>query len=220
MHAHFGWRRRLLAGAAMGLVLAAVGPARAQDAVNAGEVSATGAATTPQGATRQPTQQEVFHSNQSIRVLDKAQLQAAGPVGGAAQALAITPGANVTGYGNSGATKYNISIDGIHQGWGGYGGYTDNGSLGVTFDGVPIVDPLTGLWQSPTIPQLGMIQNVNVTYGPGQPVDRWYTNIGGSVEFTPVQPTLKPGGALELTYGSYDQKSLDFNLRTGSFHGW
>lgn len=218
-------KRRLLGGAAIGLVLGLVAPARwavAQQAVNAGEVSATGTGTTaaPAGATAQPTQKEVFHSSQTVRVLDRAQIEAAGPVAGSAQILSYTPGANVTGYGNSGATKYTISINGVHQGWGGYGGNTDNGSLGVTFDGVPIVDPATGLWQSPTIPQAGMIQNTNVTYGPGDPVDRWYTNIGGSVEFTPVQPTLKPGGEVNLTYGSYDQKNLDFNLRTGDYHGW
>ena len=227
MHQTNRRRRRLLEGVALGIMLGLIAPAQragAQEAVNAGQVSATGTGTAataaPAGATAQPTQQQVFHSNQTVRVLDRAQMDAAGPVAGAAQVLSYTPGANVVGYGNSGATKYTINLNGVNQGWGGFGGQTTAGALGVTFDGVPIVDPATDLWQSPTLPQSSMIQNTNVTYGPGDPVDRWYSNIGGSVEFTPLQPTAKPGGALEMTYGSYNQKNLSFNLRTGDYHGW
>ena len=221
-----GFRRRLMAGAAVGLVLgaapaAAFAQAATSGAVNAGQVSATGAASTaPAGVTKKPTQKQIFHSSQSVRVLNRAQMDQAGPVGGAAQVLSYAPGANVVGYGNSGATKYTVTINGVNQGWGGYGGHTDNGSLGITFDGVPIVDPATSLWQSPTLPQMSLFQNTNITYGPGLASNRWYSNIGGSVEFTPIQPSLKPGGSLELTYGSYDQKNLSFSLRTGSWHGW
>ena len=172
------------------------------------------------GATPTPTQGQVFHSDQSIRVLDRKQMDVAGPVAGAAQIISLTPGANVTGYGNTGATKYTITLNGINQGWGGYGGFTGGGSLGVTFDGVPIVDPVTGLWQSPTIPQTDMIQSTAVTYGPGNPANRWYTNIGGSVEFTPVQPTAAPHADATVTYGSYHQKNLEFNLSSGLHDGW
>jgi iron complex outermembrane receptor protein len=172
------------------------------------------------GATEQPSQEQVFLSSQSIRVIDRKQMDIVGPVAGAAQIISTTPGANVTGYGNTGATKYTVTLNGINQGWGGYGGFTGGGSLAVTFDNVPIVDPGTGLWQSPTLPQTQMIQNVNVTYGPGNPADRWYTNIGGAVEFTPVQPTAKPHADLSLIYGSYDQKNIETNLSTGQLHGW
>ena len=222
MQGVYGRRRRLLGGAAMLAVgtMASMSGAMAQPAVNAGQVTAAGAAGTPAGATPQPTHKKVFKSNQTVRVLNRALMDQAGPVGGAAQVLSYAPGANVVGYGNSGATKYTVTINGVNQGWGGYGGHTDNGSLGITFDGVPIVDPATSLWQSPTLPQMSLIQNTNITYGPGAAADRWYTNIGGSVEFTPIQPTLAPGGSLEMTYGSYDQKNLSFSLRTGAWHGW
>ncbi|MHB1023950.1 MAG: carboxypeptidase regulatory-like domain-containing protein [Acidobacteriaceae bacterium] len=172
------------------------------------------------GATPQPSQEQVFESNQSVRVLDRMQMDAVGPVAGAAQIVSMTPGANVTGYGNTGATKYTITLNGINQGWGGYGGFTGGGSLGVTFDGVPIVDPGTGLWQSPTIPQTDMIQNTNVTYGPGDPADRWYTNIGGAVEFTPVQPRSGRHGDVNVIYGRYNQKNISFDLTTGIHRGW
>jgi len=138
------------------------------------------------GATSEPSQSDVFLSDQTLRVIDRTQMDMLGPVAGAAQVIALAPGARVTGYGNTGATKYTISINGINQGWGGYNGYTGGASLGITFDGIPIVDPATGLWQSATIPQMQIIQDTVVNYGPGDPMTRWYTNVGGSVEFTPL----------------------------------
>ncbi|HET9086003.1 MAG TPA: TonB-dependent receptor [Acidobacteriaceae bacterium] len=173
-----------------------------------------------QGATLQPSQQDVLESDQSIRVIDRKQMGLVGPVAGGPQIISTAPGALATGYGNTGATKYTITLNGLNQGWGGYGGYTGGGSLGITFDGVPVVDPATSLWPSATIPENGLIQNVNVTYGPGAPSDRWYTNVGGAVEFTPVQPTAKPQANVIATYGSYQQKDLVANASTGLIHGW
>jgi iron complex outermembrane receptor protein len=172
------------------------------------------------GATPEPTEDDIFNSDQSIRMIDRKAIDTTGPVSGAAQIIALTPGANVTGYGNTGATKYTIGVNGVSQGWGGYGGYTGGGALAITFDGVPVVDPATDLWQSPTIPQQFMIQNTNVTYGPGDAAERWYNNIGGGVEFTPVQPSAKPHADLSLTYGSYAQKNAAVVLSTGLYHGW
>ncbi len=172
------------------------------------------------GATAQPTQEEIFNSDQTLHLIDRAQIDTTAPVAGAAQIIALTPGANVTGYGDTGATKYTIGVNGVSQGWGGYGGYSGGGALAITFDGVPVVDPATDLWQSPTIPEQFMIQNTNVTYGPGDPADRWYNNIGGGIEFTPVQPTILPHADLALTYGSYDQKNFAVNLTTGVHRGW
>jgi len=173
------------------------------------------------GARPMPTRTEVLLSNQSIRVLDRKQLDAAGPVAGGAQMIAFTPGANVFGYGETGATKYTIQLNGIHQGWAGENtGFTAPGSLGVTFDGVPISDVATGLWQSGTMPQNLLMQNLSVTYGPGLAADRWYDNVGGQVEFTPIQPTVSRHVSVAATYGSYNQKNIAFVANTGGFHGW
>ncbi len=172
------------------------------------------------GATEQPSQQQVFDSEQTVRVLDRAQMAVLGPVAGGSQIISLTPGANVVGYGNTGSTKYTVQLNGINQGWGGYGGFTGGGSLGITFDGIPIVDPATSLWPSGTIPQGGMIQDTAVTYGPGDPMTRWYTSVGGAVEFTPMQPTNKAHGDVTFTYGSYNQKNMEFNLASGLYHGW
>lgn len=173
------------------------------------------------GARPMPTRDEVQNSIQTIRVLDRKQLDAAGPVAGGAQMVALTPGANVFGYGVSGATKYTIQLNGINQGWGGQpSGFISPGSLGITFDGIPIVDVATGLWQSATMPQNLLMQNVAVTYGPGAPDQRFYDNVGGSVEFTPIQPTVGHHLTVSTTYGMYGQKNLAFVGNTGNFHGW
>ncbi len=172
------------------------------------------------GVTTQPSQEQLFESGQSTRTLDRSQMDTLGPVAGAGQILSLTPGANVTGYGNTGAQKYSIMINGISQGWGGYGGLSTSGSLAVTFDGIPMSDPATDLWQSDMLPVSQMIQNTNVTYGSGEPADRWYNNIGGGIDFTPVQPTDRPHATVSVAYGSYQQKQLSFNASSGLYHGW
>ncbi|SIR42425.1 MULTISPECIES: TonB-dependent receptor [Acidiphilium] len=219
-HAHAKYHGKRTAFAVLLLSGTALAPVAAwAQAVNAGTVSANGSAYVP-GATTAPTHKKLFKSGTTTRVLDRKIMDAAGPVGGAAQILSYSPGVTVTGYGNTGSAKYTITLDGVQQGWGGYGGFTGTGSIGVTLDGIPVVDPSTDLWQSNTIPQTGMIQSTQVTYGPGNPVNRWYNNIGGGVEYTPVQPTSKPGGDVNLTYGSYGQKNIEFDLRTGLYDGW
>ena len=124
-----------------------------------------------------PTREDVMLMPETVRVLDRKQLDAAGPLAGGAQVLQATPGANVVGYGETGATKYTVILNGVQQGWAGEAtSFTAPGSLGITYDGIPVADPATGLWQSATMPQNLVMQDVQVTYGPGQAADRWYTN--------------------------------------------
>ncbi|HVA62981.1 MAG TPA: carboxypeptidase regulatory-like domain-containing protein, partial [Terriglobales bacterium] len=172
------------------------------------------------GATVMPSATQVFQSSQSLRVLDREQINALSPVAGSAQIISIAPGANVTGYGNTGATKNTITLNGIQQGWGGYGGFTTAGALGVTFDRIPVSDAVTGLWQSNMFPQSAMINDTSVTYGPGDPAERGYNNIGGGVEFTPLQPSEKMHFSLAQTLGSYGQKNTAFEFTTGQYDGW
>jgi iron complex outermembrane receptor protein len=168
-----------------------------------------------------PTREDVMLTPDTVRVLDRKQLDAGGPVAGGAQMIQSTPGANVIGYGETGATKYTVLLNGIQQGWAGENqGFTGPGSLGVTFDGVPVGDPATGLWQSATMPQNLVMQNLEVTYGPGQPMNRWYNSVGGSIEFTPIQPTVDHHLSIALTDGPYGQQNFAFVGNTGKFRGW
>ena len=168
-----------------------------------------------------PTREDVMLMPDTVRVLDRKQLDAAGPVAGGAQMLQSTPGANVVGYGETGATKYTVLLNGIQQGWAGEAtSFTAPGSLGITYDGIPVADPATGLWQSATMPQNLVMQDVQVTYGPGQAADRWYTDVGGRVEFTPIQPTVDRHLSAAVTDGPYGQQNFAFVGNTGSFKGW
>ncbi|MGA8530580.1 MAG: TonB-dependent receptor, partial [Acidobacteriaceae bacterium] len=168
-----------------------------------------------------PSREDVMVTPGTLRVLDRKQIEAAGPVAGGAQMVALTPGANVVGYGETGGTKYTILLNGIQQGWAGEAtSFTGPGSLGITYDGVPVADPATGLWQSATMPQNLIIQDMAVTYGPGQPMNRWYTNVGGGVEFTPVQPTVDHHLSVEGTQGPYGQQNFALVGNTGAFKGW
>ncbi|MGA7522954.1 MAG: TonB-dependent receptor [Acidobacteriaceae bacterium] len=168
-----------------------------------------------------PTREDVMVSPETLRVLDRKQIEAAGPVAGGAQMVALTPGANVVGYGETGGTKYTILLNGLQQGWAGEAtSFTGPGSLGITYDGVPVADPATGLWQSATMPQNLIIQDMAVTYGPGQPMNRWYTDVGGRVEYTPVQPTVDRHLSLEGTEGPYGQQNFALVGNTGAFKGW
>ncbi len=168
-----------------------------------------------------PSREDVMLVPDTVGVLDRKQLDTAGPMAGGAQMIQSTPGANVIGYGETGATKFTVLLNGIQQGWAGENtGFTGAGSLGITFDGIPVADMSTGLWQSATMPQNLVMQNLEVTYGPGQPMDRFYNDIGGSIEFTPIQPTVDRHLSLEVSDGPYGQQDFAFVGNTGRFHGW
>lgn len=172
-------------------------------------------------ATPVPTRGQVMLMPGTVRVIDRKEIETSGPVAGGAQMVQSTPGANVMGYGQTGSTKYTIILNGIQQGWAGEAtSFTGPGSLGITFDGVPVADPATGLWQSATMPQNLVMQNLQVTYGPGQPMNRWYTDIGGRVDFVPVQPTVGHHLSVEGTQGPEGQQNFAFVGNTGSIGGW
>ena len=166
-------------------------------------------------------QKSIYESAYGDKALDRQQLKSAGVVGGAAQALTFAPGIAVTGYGQTGGTKASSSINGLNQGWAGVSpGTVDNGNLAISYDGIPMVNAATGLWETPEIPQTALLQGARVTYGPGDPETRWYNNMGGAVNFVPVQPSSKAGGFVQLTGGSFSTENADLILQTGKIDGW
>ena len=166
-------------------------------------------------------QKSIYESAYGDKALDRQQLKSAGVVGGAAQALTFAPGIAVTGYGQTGGTKASISINGLNQGWAGVSpGTVDNGNLAISYDGIPMVNAATGLWETPQIPQTALLQGARVTYGPADPETRWYNNMGGAVNFVPVQPSSKAGGFVQLTGGSFSTENADLILQSGKIDGW
>ena len=189
--------------------------------VQAGAQAAAGARHVKSREEKRISKRHVFKSGQSVKVIGRTELQSVGAFGGAAQALTLAPGVGVSGYGSTGSTKNQISINGIKQGWGGFSGaQIDDGSISVTFDGVPMANASTGLWQSDLVPQLGMIEGIGVTYGPGDPLDRWFNNIGGQIAFVPVQPANHAGGSIGVSVGSDSARNLTYQFDTGSHDGW
>lgn len=170
---------------------------------------------------RRERHEKSFVTAQTIKTLDRDQIRASSTVGGVAQAMNLVPGVSTSTYGATGSSKTTISIDGIKIGWAGFsGGNPDNGSVQPTFDGVPMNNPGNDLWQATLIPQTSVLQSINVTYGPGEPMDRWWTNIGGGINFVPLQPAAAFGGDVALTYGSYQTRNVSFDLQTGDLGGW
>lgn len=166
-------------------------------------------------------QRSIYESAYGDKALDRQQLKSAGVVGGAAQALSFAPGIAVTGYGQTGGTKASISINGLNQGWAGVSpGTVDNGNLAISFDGIPMVNPATGLWETPEIPQTALLQGARISYGPGNPQSRWYNNMGGGVNFVPVQPAATPSAYVQLTGGSFSTENADLIVQTGDIDGW
>lgn len=187
--------------------------------VNIGTVSVAGKPLNT--LTKLPSKKHVFESTQSVKVISKKQMTVAGSAGGAAQALAVAPGVNVMTEGQTGAPRAQISINGMKTGWGNIAGNANDGTVMVTFDGVPMVDPAYEVWQAPEVPQLSMIKGITVTYGPGYAVNRWYDNIGGAINFIPLQPTAKAGGSIGTFFGSFGTHGENFNVRTGDLgDGW
>ena len=166
-------------------------------------------------------QRSIYASAFGDKALDRQQLKSAGVVGGAAQALSFAPGIAVSGYGQTGGTKASISINGLNQGWAGVSpGTIDNGNLAISLDGIPMVNPATGLWETPEIPQTALLQGARITYGPGNPQSRWYNNMGGGVNFVPVQPSSRASAYVQLTGGSFSTENADLILQTGEIDGW
>ncbi len=168
-----------------------------------------------------PSTRDVFRSTQSVKTIGKKQMAMAGPAGGSAQAMAAAPGVHIASDGASGAPRSSISINGMKTGWGNIAGNANDGTIMVTFDGVPMVDPAYGVWQASEVPQMALIRGMTVTYGPGYPVNRWYNNIGGSINFVPLQPGAKAGGSLGAFVGSFGTTGETFSAQTGDMgHGW
>lgn len=194
----------------------------ANNAIAVGEVSSNAVteSTYAQHSKELPSKKHIFKSGVSSKVLGRNEIEAAGPAAGGAAMLNYAPGVSTLASYGTGAAKAQISIDGIKQGWGNPKGSEAAHSIAISFDGIPMNNPATGLWQSPQVNQPSIIQGIHVTYGPGNPENRWYNNIGGGIDFVPIQPTAKPGASVGMSYGSNDFKNIHFDVRTGNFDGF
>ncbi|MHB8232668.1 MAG: TonB-dependent receptor [bacterium] len=171
------------------------------------------------------TQKHIFKSTQSEAFVGKKKIENAIETGGGvAQALAMAPGIQVTGYGgNSGLGKNGVMVRGIKVGaYANTVGTIRNG-ITVSLDGIPMNNLIgydTG-WNSATLPIANFLSGINVIYGPGNPESRWFDSLGGTINFIPVQPTANMSDTAYASIGSFNSYTLFDKMSTGFFNnGW
>ncbi|MDA8154254.1 MAG: TonB-dependent receptor [Acidithiobacillus sp.] len=221
------WNITVVAAAQAG-VTAPTTSAATNDTVNVGKVNASSGILTESGkllasTNEKLTKKKIFQSTQSETVISKKQMQALGPASGAAQALSTAPGIAVRGYAGIASTgRYSISVRGVKVGWASVAGDPERSGISILFDGIPMNGLVqnNGSWDSNEIPILQMISGINVIYGPGNPASRWFDSLGGTINFVPVQPSLKPSAEVGTFFGSNGTYGLHFNVKTGAMDGW
>lgn len=236
------YRNSLLASVWLGVMLApsaAPEPANAQaappavavggssptgsGAVNAGTVSAAGqapAAASPSSTVLTPAQRQ--RSSQAVTSIDKSQVNLVGPQASGLQSLTLAPGVSVNGYSAStGSARSTLSVRGVKVGWNSVPGDLETNGLTAEFDGVPLNSLIQGTgWHSTEVPLGLLLAGTNLIYGPGNPRERWYDSLGGTVNFIPVQPALVAGGSLSASYGSFGSQAYSGIFNTGEHDGW
>ncbi len=214
--------------AAQAGVTAPTTSAATNDTVNVGKINASSGILTESGkllasTNEKLTKKKIFQSTQSETVISKKQIQSLGPASGATQALTIAPGIAVRGYAGIASTgRYSISVRGVKVGWASVAGDPERSGISILFDGIPMNNLVgnNGSWDSNEIPILQMISGINVIYGPGNPASRWFDSLGGTINFVPVQPSLKPSAEAGTFFGSNGTYGLHFNVKTGAYDGW
>jgi iron complex outermembrane receptor protein len=211
-------------------ILGAVHPAFAQTAsgsdntaINAGSVSAAGTQQATGGfAASVLTKKKLQHQSQSVTSIDKSDLNLFAPSASGLQALTIKPGIVISGYNaSSGTARSTVSMRGVKVGWNSVPGDLETNGITAMLDGIPLNSLIQGTgWHSTEIPMGALLSGTNVIYGPGNPRDRWYDSLGGTINFIPIQPTATPQANISASYGSHDQQNYSLYASSGVHDGW
>ena len=168
--------------------------------------------------------EKLANSTQSQLQVGKNQLTFLSPLAGGLQLAEKLPGVYVSGNNPTGSICDNaIMINGFSVGSYANASATPNfNSIAVTFDGIPMNNPLSGDggWYSAEIPIADLLSSTNIVYGPGNPDARWQASIGGTLNFIPVQPSMKPSVKISGSVGSYGAQTETFDAKTGLRDGW
>lgn len=165
---------------------------------------------------------QLANSSQPAESVTKSMINLLGPEAGGPQALSILPNVYVAGYNNYSETgRSQISLRGIKVGYNSIPGDLQSEAVTVELDGVPLnsMGEFTD-WHSPEVPIGALMAGENVIVGPGNPSERWYASLGGTIDFIPVQPTAIPGGDVEVAGGSDQTLDDSAVYNTGAIDGW
>jgi iron complex outermembrane receptor protein len=190
--------------------------------INVGEVSSS-YNSNESSVTGLPTNKKIAKSGQSILKVTKDQLKYMNPSVGGFQLAGRLPGVVVLGSNtNAGVGSNTININGFGVGTG-QSVNSKFDSVQINFDGIPMNNPLSsdGGFYSMELPIGQLFEGTSVIYGPGNPDSRWQNSIGGTVNFSPIQPSTKPDAGVSLSYGSYGSKTAYAYANSGVFaDGW
>ena len=161
-------------------------------------------------------------SSQPAEAVTRSTIALFGPDAGGTQALTALPNVYVSGTDNFSATgRQQISIRGIKVGYNSIPGDVETNAITAEFDGVPLNSLSQGTgWHSVEIPLGVLMSGENVIIGPGNPSERWYNSLGGTIDFIPVQPTVRSGGKVTLAGGSSSTMDASAVYNTGTIGGW
>jgi iron complex outermembrane receptor protein len=219
-------RRRVeTVAAVVAAIMAAAVPAYAQQATNLGSVEAKALVGSQAGkrfASKVLTAKEKVKATQPIKSVPKFIFELVSPAGGGMQALGTLPNVYISGYNVDNASARNtISMRGVKVGWNSMPGDLETNAITAMFDGVPLNSLSEGTgWHSSEAPIGALMSGINVVEGPGNPRDRWYNSLGGTINFVPVQPTRHSGGRVSLSGGSFGSAIVSGVFNTGERDGW
>ena len=92
--------------------------------------------------------------------------------------------------------------------------------LGFTFDGVPLGDQQYGNYNGLSPSRAVISENVSkvvLSSGAGDLATASTSNLGGTIETYSIDPSLRRGGRIAETFGSYDTTRTFVRLDTGEF---
>lgn len=168
------------------------------------------------------TPKQLRNASQPAESVTRSMISLFGPDAGGTQALTALPNVYVSGTDNFSATgRQQISIRGIKVGYNSIPGDLETNAITAEFDGVPLNSLSQGTgWHSVEIPLGVLMSGENVSVGPGNPRERWYDSLGGTIDFIPVQPAPHAGGKVMLAGGSSETLDSSAVYNTGAIDGW
>ena len=168
------------------------------------------------------TPKQLRNASQPAESVTRSMISLFGPDAGGTQALTALPNVYVSGTDNFSATgRQQISIRGIKVGYNSIPGDLETNAITAEFDGVPLNSLSQGTgWHSVEIPLGVLMSGENVIVGPGNPRERWYDSLGGTIDFIPVQPAPHAGGKVMLAGGSSETLDSSAVYNTGAIDGW
>ena len=158
--------------------------------------------------------QDTHNSSQTQVVLGQQQVAMLQPTYGSGSLLATAPGVQYVSYSSLGNAKGMLSVRGLKQGWANNAGIVENGTIGVTLNGVYLNNPQTGIWEPNEIPDLSTLAGAVVTYGPGDPFNRTFDSIGGTIDFFTLSPSQRQSLHVSSAVGSYGAQTYGIRFNT------